>query len=1191
MSKKAEQKKECIPIKDHIVQVDLHNHYMESMTKYSLAIWFDRYVPNIFDGLTPIRRRILYCMFNDIKCWSKSSKTKSAKSVGAVIGSYSAHGDACLRYNTLVYLTSGQIISIGELYDSGIRSFESLGINLVSMQPEPIIAHSLRIGQTTKQIYHIQLSNGVIIDCTWNHPFMMKDGTYKQAKDLVANDILFTAKYYTKYTNERPALSYNSQIQLIQDIVWNYYNGHIPFGFVKHHIDHNPYNNLRSNLIMLSKGDHAKLHNDYSEGLIAGRVSMADPNSLAHTRNWLKNQKLRRIYNNDSSFRRFKNIINKMIADGMDVTYENYESLRGSVFCPPKVSKLIAKGYGDTFEDLVNYDIPSIGELYDAEMEHHPKLYTVLPVRSNDASVINHKYGVAFDKFQQLIQSKSDITLKTFNRLYQRPISMDEFVDSYNQFINICPFVTNVWVEELTTEEPMFDFTVDTTNNMLFPAIGMFNSPEEFPMICLHNSTYGAFKPMTNWFEIKVPLLCYDSASGSIQGGPQAQMRYTESYLSPFTMEAIMADLQESRSVVDWDKTFDRKTDEPVYLPVKVPLLLVNGTYGIAIGERIEVPPHSLNDVVDATLTLLHNPDAKITLIPDPCDKCELVNADWKKIASTGVGTFVERGITEVVTDSKGNTYVSIRSTPDLVWVNDIVDNIEKLVKANKLIQIADIQDHSTKDSLDVRLYLKKGSDPEYVRQVLYKSTALQDTKKVNMRVIMNDEIVRVGYKAYLLTFIEFRRMVKFRLYNARLQKDETRLHTIEVFIAILESGDVEGIVQAIRNQTASEEQQLVEWLMKKLKITPVQARYILNTEIKRLSKSNLSRYKQEQKELENHIKQYIKVITTPQMIDDEIEQEMLAIRTKYGKPRQSIIINASDANNIPQGTFKVVVYDNGTIKKLQPNDLVKAFKGVQPKSVCIGENDRDILLFDEMGKVFRLPIHKIALTDKNGPGLDIRLILKKLTSNLVACMYLPEIETLNKSKSKFYLISITHGGLIKRMGLDDILNTTPSGIIYSKLNQGDFIKEVTLANHDNDIVIYTKSKAVRLSMNAIPYLKRSTLGNIGMRTNDAIDGIAVITKATKDLVIVTNKGYINRIRPEALPCNDKNKTGSKVIKLSKNDSIVAIFTCMDDSVIRCYHTDGSFTDLETKAIELGSSVSGGVKLVKETVKAQIVKL
>jgi DNA gyrase subunit A len=151
-------------------------------------------------------------------------------------------------------------------------------------------------------------------------------------------------------------------------------------------------------------------------------------------------------------------------------------------------------------------------------------------------------------------------------------------------------------------------------------------------------SVYDAMKCLTNWFEIKVPLINYDSNSGSLQGGPQAAMRYTESYLSKFTMDVIMADLIESRQCVDWSKTFDNHTEEPMCLPVRVPLLLVNGTFGICIGRRIEVPKHSLNDVIDATLAVLHNPNAKVALIPDPCQKCEVVDTDWKKISNMGFG-------------------------------------------------------------------------------------------------------------------------------------------------------------------------------------------------------------------------------------------------------------------------------------------------------------------------------------------------------------------------------------------------------------------------------------------------------------------------------------------------------------------------------------------------------------------------
>ena len=277
------------------------------------------------------------------------------------------------------------------------------------------------------------------------------------------------------------------------------------------------------------------------------------------------------------------------------------------------------------------------------------------------------------------------------------------------------------------------------------------------------SGVYDACKGMTNWFETKIPLIVYDSNSGSLQGGPQAAMRYTESYLSQFTLDCVIGELAEVRQCVDWQNTFDNHTLEPVDLPVKVPLLLVNGTFGIAIGRRIEATKHSLNDVIDATINVLHDPKAKVVLIPDPCQKCELIDTDWKKISNMGFGYFVERGIVKTVNEANGTTYLSIQSVPDLIFSNTVKEGIEKLIKDNKLVQISDIQDHSTEEQLDLRVYLKKGSDPEYVKQVIYRNTPLQDTKRINMEVINGTEVQRVSYKAYIVNFLNFRRDVKFR--------------------------------------------------------------------------------------------------------------------------------------------------------------------------------------------------------------------------------------------------------------------------------------------------------------------------------------------------------------------------------------------------------------------------------------------
>ena len=705
------------------------------------------------------------------------------------------------------------------------------------------------------------------------------------------------------------------------------------------------------------------------------------------------------------------------------------------------------------------------------------------------------------------------------------------------------------------------------------------------------DAIYGSLKAMTNWFEIKVPLINYDSNSGSIQGGPQAASRYTESYLSKFAIDCVIGDLQEVKEVVDWQKTFDNHTIEPECLPVKVPLLLVNGCFGIAIGSRIESPKHSLNDVIDATIAVLHDPKAKVVLIPDPCQKCEIIDTDWKKISNTGYGYYIERGIIDIEHNNKtGIDTLHILSTPDLIFYDSVAEKIENLIKDKKLVQIADIQDHSTENQLDIHIVLKRGSDPNYVKQVLYKNTPLQDTKRINMQVINDTDVSRISYKAYISYFLEFRRSVKFRLYNFRLQKAETRLHQLDTYIKILESGDVENIIRMIRNQSSMDEGYLVEWLMKKLKITDLQAKFVLRTEIGRLSKGHLNKYKDEQSRLLADVNNYINIITNEKLIDQEIEQELLEIKAKYGKPRQSILISESEASDIPEGEFKIVITEQNFIKKLQINDPIKTIKGDNAKCVIIADNSKDILLFDQMGKVFRLPVHKIAFTDKNSTGLDIRLILKKLTSNIISVMYLPIIEHLKNKSSKYFIVTVTKDGLIKRMDLDDVVNATPSGIIYSKLNSNDMVCDILIANQKSDVIVYTKSKALRMPIDQIPYLKRATLGNQAMKTTETIDGISVVTSDTKDVVVVTAKGRFNRISQAAFPRSDRNKSGAKVIKLTKGDYIINIFSCTDNNSIRIVRPDEVLT-VQINDIPIGSSVSQGVKLCKDgVIKAELIK-
>ena len=747
-------------------------------------------------------------------------------------------------------------------------------------------------------------------------------------------------------------------------------------------------------------------------------------------------------------------------------------------------------------------------------------------------------------------------------------------------------YIQNISVEILDEKVPMYDFTEDVNHNMLIP-IG----DDEF--ICAHNSVYNAMKPMVNWFESKMPLLSNISQFGNLQGDPASAPRYTETCISPFGMECVIGDLAESEKVVDWVPNFDRTKKEPEALATKVPLLLINGVFSIAVGTKIEVPSHNLGEVIDATIALLDNPNAKVVLIPDPPMACEIVDTNWKQISNSGYGKYIVRGHIDTIKDDKTGVYtLCIKSVPELVFTNSVKEKIEELIVSKKLIQIDDIVDASTDDQCDLRLVLKPGSDPDYVKQVIYNNTPVQVSQRVNMEVLVGLDIQRISYKAYLVYFLEFRRDIKFRLYNHRLQKVETRLHKLDVYLKILSSDDVDGVIKMIRNQNNMDENYVIEWLVKKLNVTDLQAKSILHTEIRQLSKAHYNKYLAEYKELLAKVDDYIKMITHPELIDKEIREELLEIKKKYGQPRKSIIIKKSDIDNIPSGEFKIVITEANFVKKMQITDQIKSFKGDNAKCVIIADNTKDLLLFDEQGRVFKLPVHKIAFTDKNSPGIDIRLLLPKLTSNIRTIMYAPVVEELANKVSKCFIVTVTTKGMIKRMDLNDIITATPSGIIYSKLNPGDSVKDIIIAGGKNDIVVYTKSKAIRLSMNQIPYLKRATVGNKALSTNDDVDGLAVVTQDTTDIVIITNKGYVNRFSINGLQPKARAKAPDKVIRLTKGDTINAIFSCNPSkNKIRVISNEGSI-DVNLDDIAVGSSISGGTKMFKNgVIKCELLRL
>ena len=734
--------------------------------------------------------------------------------------------------------------------------------------------------------------------------------------------------------------------------------------------------------------------------------------------------------------------------------------------------------------------------------------------------------------------------------------------------------VDTIEVIKLKEKIPMYDFTVSGYENMLIP-IG------DDHFVCIHNSgIYGTIKPMTNWFESKVPMVDNQGSFGNLEGDPASAERYTECKLSKFALECVIGELANTTKAVDWLDNYSNTCMEPEYLPVKVPLLLVEGSLGIGVGLRADIPAHNLGEVIDATIYLMHNPDGNVALVPDHCMACEIYDCDWEKISKTGFGHYKIRGKIDIET-YKGKTALVIKSLPDMTFLDTIREKLEDLVDKKKIIQIENMYDECTPDTMRFVIVLKNGADPNYVREVIYKNTKVEQTLRINMETLYKFRPMRMSYKSYLLSFIDMRKLTKFRVYSNVLQDIQTKIHERDAYIKVLESGEIDNIIAMIRKQKKTDDSILIEYLIKKLKITDLQARYIINADLRRLSIGYLNKYKAEAVELEKQRKYYMDLIVDEKRIEAEIEAELLDIKARYGKPRMCKLIKGTDDLDIPKGEMTIAVTEKNFVRKVPGGTAIGSFRNDSVKSMIKIDNTDSIMIFDEQGRVFKLPVHKIPFTDRQSNGTDIRFLVKGLTANINCIIPESVIKELAKKgthNNKHYLISITRSGLYKRMDLDDFINVPPSGLLYAKLDQPDFIKDIIIAHSNFNIIIYSDKKAVSVNVNDIPYLKRNTKGSRSIYNADVVDGLCVIDQTKSDIIVITESGKLNRIPIMSLPINS-NKKGFNVIKLSSGDKINSIVSGNDSNVI-CIKTLKSYYEIPVAQLHVGSSVSGGEKLI-----------
>lgn len=746
--------------------------------------------------------------------------------------------------------------------------------------------------------------------------------------------------------------------------------------------------------------------------------------------------------------------------------------------------------------------------------------------------------------------------------------------------------VDKIWVEKVD-HVPMYDFTVDKYENMVIPAINSENTGI-IPFICVHNSgIYDSMKSMANWFECYLPLLDRQGNFGSFFGEPASAERYTEAKLSKFALDYVVGDLRDAPESIDWEPNYDNTLKEPSYLPAAIPILLINGSFGIGLGKKVDIPSHNTNEVIDAMIGLIQNPNMPVTLIPDTCMSCEIFDdGNWEEISNTGYGYFTVRGVAKIETYSndkyKNRPAVVIYSVPDMIYIDRIKEQVEKLVEKKKLVQIDDMYDESSEYKPRFVIVLKQGSDASYVREVLYQNTFLQVTQRVNFEFLNGLTPVRMSYRDYLLNFIENRKQVKYRVFINRLRVLETKIHEKEAFIKLLESPHFEEIMDKIRKFN-KDNKELIEYLIKQLGITDVQARYIIDSRLSSITRNSLSKLKADMKSFTDLKDTYMDLVVNENSLTRYIIAELEDIKTRYGCPRRSKLVHkVSSKDAIPSGIMTIVITEKGYIKKVPSGSPTGNFRNDMVKSIIEIDNADNLVIFDSSGKVYKLPIYKLPFGDKNSAGIDLRFIFK--TFNGVAVNAFPEsvlkkFVVKNKSKNRFSVITLTKQGFIKRMEVEEFFNITSAGLTYAKMDAGDYIQSVCLVWSENDIIVFSGSKAMRIASSSIPTMKRAARGNMTVKSK-SVDGMSIgMVNTSEYVIVITRSGKINKIPVKGVPGLMSNKKEFSLIRLGKTDAIqnVLFANGPETLVMRCGAGEFKFP---VSTIAMGSSITGGDKVL-----------
>lgn len=712
------------------------------------------------------------------------------------------------------------------------------------------------------------------------------------------------------------------------------------------------------------------------------------------------------------------------------------------------------------------------------------------------------------------------------------------------------------------------------------------------------SSIYGALVWLSQPWNMRYPLIDFHGNNGSRDGDEPAAYRYTECKLSKIG-EEMLKDIK--KNTADWAPAYTDEENEPIYLPGGIPNLLVNGTSGIAVGMACSFAPHNLNEIMDAAIYILNNPNCEVKELlqfvkgPDFPTGGLIINKDELPTAYlTGKGRARIRAEYTIESD-KNKDSIIFTSIPYKVSKEKLQIDIDKLCEEGKIDGITSIRDESNKDGVRFVIELGKGVSSELIISKLFKLTQLEDTYSFNQVALVDKKPRLLNLKQLLEIYNQHQTDVLLRKTKFDADKISDKLHILEGLLIALE--DIDNIIALIKKSESASVAKIS--LMAKYGLSEVQAKAILDMKLSKLAKLEKVEIQNEKKDLVSKLNRLNNILSNP---TPTLIEYFTSLKQKFGDTRRSTITQVAITPEEKEIEFVepekcvVVMTEGGTIKRIPSSSFrtqKRNGKGIKTQeditSAVIRTNTIDsLMIFSNQGKMYRLLVNDIPEGTNVSKGQSIKSLVNMDINEEPATMY-----SIYRDTDAKFVLFVTKNGIVKKTSLDEYTKTKKkTGITAINIKDGDALAAVSLINSEQLILVTKNGIAIKFDSTDINPSSRTTIGIKGINLNEDDEVVAAIpVRDTNDqLAIFSKNGMGKKFELNELPIQKRAGKGLICYKPTpaSGDVAAAVLVSDEDNILLVGNKNSLC--ISAKEIPSLSRASIGNQLIKNNTLSSVSK-